>query len=134
MTQSADWEIVRHHVSICGQVLDVNGNPMADIQLSALPDATPSQARAGGVRREAGKVRKDDAVSQVLGQIRKTESRHDGMFFFLDCPDGKYTISARDLRSRMQAQKSISVDTAMKKHMKDRGTEEGYQIELVLKK
>lgn len=106
---------------------------MFGVQVSVLQDAKQAESqpksRGTGTRRELEEIGK---VTQVWQQ---TESRADGTFFLLDCPDGHYTITALDAHSGIQSSKSISVaENAMKKRMKDRGTEEGYQIELVLKK
>lgn len=142
MSAWTDWEIVRHHVSICGRVLDTKGHPMPGVQLSALPEGKQPEpqpeAGAGGTRRGQGKVRNETAKETAKAfrhepALKKTESRPDGTFFFLDCPDGEYMITAVDERSGLQVRKSISVaESAMKKRIKDRGPAEGYRIELVL--
>lgn len=129
-----DWEVVRHHVSICGRVLDENRNPVAGIQLSAVPDSGSSQVksdpRAGRARRGRGEAPSD--VPQVLKQ---TESRPDGTFFFMDCAEGAYILTALDSRSGAAAKKTISVtEDARRKSVKNRGIEEGYQIELIVGK
>ncbi|MEP6606680.1 MAG: hypothetical protein ABJA60_11275 [Nitrosospira sp.] len=123
-----DWEIMRHHVSICGRVVNKEGKPMSGVQLSVAPGATPSEPRVANARRGSAKVR--PVASEVLKQ---TESRLDGMFFFLDCPDGKYTLRAIDLQSGAQAEQTVSAaGSAMKRRAKERKPEEGYQIELVI--
>jgi hypothetical protein len=66
-------------------------------------------------------------------QTRRTESRPDGTFFFLDCPDGLYTVSAVEPLSGKQAQAKVPVAVSgMKKKAKDRGPSDGYYVELVM--
>jgi hypothetical protein len=65
---------------------------------------------------------------------KKTESRFDGRFFFLDCPDGEYTLIARDTHSGLEVKQTVrSHRDVLGKRVKDRKPNEGYQIELVLK-
>jgi hypothetical protein len=65
---------------------------------------------------------------------KKTESRFDGRFFFLDCPDGEYTLIARDTHSGLEVEQTVrSHRDVLGKRVKDRKPNEGYQIELVLK-
>lgn len=136
MKSWTNWEIVRHHVSICGRVLDKDGNRLPGIRLSVSKDEKQPESQSeyrATRRRESGKVGKE--ANKILMQTKQAESRPDGTFFFLDCPDGQYTITALHVLSGMQDQKSISVmGNAMKKRTKDRSTDEGYQIELTLRK
>lgn len=106
---------------------------MSGVQVSVLQDA--KQAEPQPKSRGAGTRRELEETGKATRVCKQTESHADGTFFLLDCPDGRYTITALDARSGIQSSKSISVaENAMKKRMKDRATEEGYQIELVLKK
>ena len=101
---------------------------MPGVQLSVAPGATSSEPRAANARRGSAKGR--PVASEILKQ---TESRLDGMFFFLDCPDGKYTLKAVDLQSGAQTEQTVSAaESAMKKRTKERKPEEGYRIELVI--
>jgi hypothetical protein len=91
------------------------------------PEAQTTRSRAKG----ATVQQKTDAVSDAL---KRTESRADGTFFFLDCPDGEYTLKAVDTPSGVQTQQLVrSSAGVMRKRMKERKPNEGYQIELVLK-
>ena len=69
---------------------------------------------------------KDDGTEEVenpaVREWKKTESRFDGSFFFLDCPDGEYTLIARDEHSGLEVEQTVhSHQDAMKKG--DRKTE-----------
>jgi hypothetical protein len=69
-----------------------------------------------------------------VGEWKKTESHSDGSFFFLDCPDGEYTLIARDAHSSLEVEQTVhSHRDVLEKRVKDRKPNEGYQIELVLK-
>jgi hypothetical protein len=136
------WEVVRHHVSICGRVLDANRKPMPGIQVSAVPSTKPlgsqPEPRVPAVGHSSGKSRNETVTSvrnETIKALKQTQSRLDGTFFLLDCPDGEYVVAAADAQSDARAQKTIPVvASTMKKGMKDRKPDEGYQIELILKK
>lgn len=135
MKRWTDWETIRHHVSICGRVLDAHGKPVPGVHLGIVPHGVKPESQPGtrpaSVRAKAAIAQQDVAVSDATKQ---TESRPDGTFFFLDCPDGEYTLKAVDTRSGAQTQQIVRAnESAMTKHIKDRKPNEGYQIELVLK-
>ncbi|KIO48734.1 hypothetical protein [Nitrosospira sp. NpAV] len=135
MIARTDWETVSHHVSICGRVLDKEGNAMPDVRLSvsAEPKQSHKQPDTPTGRTHARQGRTGEQ-NEAGNRAEQTESRHDGTFFFLDCPDGKYTVQAVDTRSGNRAEKSVTVaDSARKKRLKDRTPEERCWIELVLK-
>jgi hypothetical protein len=113
--------------------LDGNRKPLPGIQLSAVLDSKSpqpqSKPRAARTRRGTGEA--PDEAAKVL---RQTESRPDGIFFFLDCTDGKYMLTALDKHSGAQVEQAVSAaESAMEKDMKKRTQEEGYQIEIFLK-
>jgi hypothetical protein len=126
MNAWTDWERISHYVSVCGRVTDARRSPLPGIQLDIRPAAEKAAPRSGKSQPartgfESGKV------------LRQTESSADGLFFFLDCPGGRYVITALDRKSGMRAEQTILVqEDARKKKVKDRQAEEGYQIELVM--
>ncbi len=134
--RTTEWEVVRHHVSICGRVLDGEGHPQPDVRLDASMDdrqRAPSEPKTPVTARRRNSERTPQESDDVFEQSSRTKSRRDGTFFFLDCPDGRYTVTAQDPRSGLRDQKSVSVTRkALEKKTKDRGIEEGYQVELVL--
>ena len=139
MTTWTEWEVVQHHVSICGRVLDKAGKGMPGIQVSARRDTNElkPQSETGVKRGRAGstKIQQKMTETETEGCLKNTVSRPDGTFFFLDCREGQYTVTAVDPQFGMQNQKAVAVaESARKKKTKDRGTEEGYQIALALEK
>jgi hypothetical protein len=133
------WETVKHHVSICGQVLDTNGRPVPGVHLDIVPhtgqsESQPEKSLAGRSSRRKGATTHEELEGSGMRARKETTSRSDGTFFFLDCPDGEYTLKALDTQSGLQIQQVVhSNQDAIKKPMKDRRPNEGYQIELVLK-
>jgi hypothetical protein len=88
MKSPGAWTIVRHVVRICGRVADERGTPLggAVVTLWAVPEGTGKRpATAGRGAHSRG------AVCALLDQ---TEARPDGLFFFLDCPGGRYAVKA----------------------------------------
>ena len=83
----SDWQIVRHRVAIAGRVLDgATGKPVAGavVSMTAMPSAFQERLATGFSTRDDGdRVRLDG-----------TCTRRDGLFYFLDLPDGKYTLGA----------------------------------------
>ena len=94
MINWGDWETVRRQVALCGLVVNRNGIPLGQAQVTIVrgPKAFDSLARAS------------TAAAQALGQdqIRRdvTETRADGIYFFMDLPAGDYTVSAEDPHNR----------------------------------
>jgi hypothetical protein len=136
MKRWTDRETISHHVSICGQVLDTGGRPLPGIYLTIVPHGKQSESqpetRTGRARAKAASVQQEPVA--VGNSLKRTESRPDGTFFFLDCPDGEYALTAVDTRSGVQVQQIVHSNAdAMRKRMKERKPNEGYQVELVLK-
>ncbi|SEL11756.1 carboxypeptidase-like regulatory domain-containing protein [Nitrosovibrio tenuis] len=134
MKQWTDWEIIRHHVSICGRILDTSGKPVPGVHLGIVPHGKQSGSQPGARARGRATTVQQELETEGINAWKETESHPDGTFFFLDCPAGEYTLKAMDTRSGVQTQQIVRTnESAMKKRVKDRKSDEGYQIELVLK-
>ena len=86
----SDWQIARHRVAIAGRVLDAaTGKPVADaaVSMTAMPAAFEKKLALASLAYE-------DRWNTMLERPDRTRSREDGLFYFLDLPDGKYTLSA----------------------------------------
>jgi len=84
------WSVAHHYVSICGKVIDeVTRTPIAraEVRLVRVPREFKTRldllAKYDGVEWAKRNQRPD-----------KTVSRADGLFYFLDLPDGKYEVRA----------------------------------------
>jgi hypothetical protein len=75
------WIVARHRVAIAGHVTDAmtqEAVPGAEVIIVEMPTAFKQKLQyAGG-----------------SAQVNKARSRGDGLFYFLDLPDGKYTLTA----------------------------------------
>lgn len=86
----SDWQIARHRVAIAGRVLDAGtGKPVADaaVSISAMPAAFEKKLAIALLAYE-------DRWNTMLERPDRTRTRDDGLFYFLDLPDGKYNLSA----------------------------------------
>src|SRR5262249_761082 len=80
------WQTARHQVAIAGRVLDAEtGKPLAGVLINivSMPVA---------FRRKVELLSKSPAA--LTERVDRTRSRADGLFYFLDLPEGKYTLSA----------------------------------------
>ena len=109
----SDWEIVRRQVAIGGRILDKNNLPMAGVYvtLTNIPGGVKKSAETASGAAGAGWNDLEEGRDRVL-------SRLDGIYFFLDLPQGKYTLKAIDLRSGNQDEKSVSVSWDKKQNIK----------------
>ena len=108
MSDWSAWETIRRQVAIGGRVVDEHGGPVAGAQvaITSMPESfkpTVAAAADKGKDCQAGEERPDCVVA-----------RTDGVFFFLDLPEGRYKIRAVDERSGRAAEKSarVSIDKA----------------------
>jgi hypothetical protein len=77
-----DWEIMRRQVAISGRVVDEDNKPVAGAQVTGWED--------------------------LEERLDRTLARLDGLYYFLDLPEGRYTLSAIDPRSGKHDEKSTS--------------------------
>lgn len=133
-----NWETVKHHASICGRVVDSGGKPLHGIRLGLIPHLSGSGSQPEKPRSPRSHNTRETFHQEVENpparEWKKTETRFDGGFFFLDCPDGEYMLIARDAHSGLEVEQAVhSHRDVLGKRVKDRKPDEGYQIELVLK-
>jgi hypothetical protein len=86
----SDWELFRRRVAIAGRVLyGGTGKPVGDAEvvITAMPTAFKKKL-------EAAALAYGNRWKTMLERPDKTRTRPDGVFYFLDVPDGKYSVSA----------------------------------------
>ena len=112
MKQWTEWEITRRQVAIGGRVLDENKSPVdgALVRITSMPDE---------LRRKIPADRTAETGRETsCGFPTRVDSRSDGIFFFLDLPDGQYTVTALDPGSCRHDEKKISVSRDKKQNIK----------------
>lgn len=87
--ETVGWESVRHQVAIAGCVRDIDGNPVegVSIRLTNVPKRFSQWLRGAVWARDARGAQIEERPDRVL-------SRPDGIFYFLDLPEGEYAIAA----------------------------------------
>jgi hypothetical protein len=82
-----NWETTRHQVAVAGRVTDAaTGKPVAGAVITvSMPTAFRQKVQLSSRQRKA---------PSLDGMLDTTRSRTDGLFYFLDLPEGKYTIAA----------------------------------------
>jgi hypothetical protein len=98
MSIPGEWEIIRHKVALCGRVFHPGGRPSggAKVTITAAPKAFDAWVRndsKAAVPHRNGRGRSDT-----------TTTRRDGIYFFLDLPEGEYTVTAESPGSRERGQ------------------------------
>ncbi|MCP5013282.1 MAG: hypothetical protein GY942_25155 [Aestuariibacter sp.] len=86
----SDWEILRRQIAISGQITAVADNApisQAQVQITAAPDAFMNKVRL------YAKLH-GNAWDGLTKRVDRTETAADGAYYFLDLPNGDYTISA----------------------------------------
>lgn len=98
MKRWTDWEIIRRKVSIAGCIVDPQNNPVCDARITIAAKAGKFHMQIDNVAWENSEDRPD-----------RTCSRADGLYFFLDLPEGRYMVNANDPRSGKIAEKLVTV-------------------------
>lgn len=113
MKDWTEWETIHHEVAVGGQVLDEGGDPFAgaEIAIALTGTATPKKSRAAAAGAKSDKSGRHSYC---------TVSRPDGLFYFLDLPDGRYTVTAIDPGSGKQDQKSLLLARAKAQPLQER--------------
>jgi hypothetical protein len=86
----SDWQIARHRVAIAGRVLDGNtGKALGDVAvtLTAMPAALQKRLAITSIAYGSG-------WNSMPRRPDRTMTSENGLFYFLDLPNGKYSLSA----------------------------------------
>ena len=86
----SEWQIARHQVAIAGRVTDsIQGKPLASVEVAITGMPVPFRKKL-----ETLSIQYGERWATMSERPDKTNTRADGLFYFLDLPDGKYTVSA----------------------------------------
>ncbi len=100
----SDWEIIRRQVTIGGYVENTVHKPVAGARLVITVFPKRFAAQIAGAR--AGTGAGGSAMDQRPDRIA---SRPDGGYFFMDLPNGDYTVRASISGSEEQVEQHASV-------------------------
>jgi hypothetical protein len=109
--QWTEWETIRRQVAIGGSVLDENEDPVAGatVALTATPKAFRMPVGVGGAA---------SGGEENANLPDRTVTRQDGCYYFLDLPDGEYSLRALDPRSGRVDEKATAVSRGKKGRIK----------------
>ena len=85
-----DWESLRRQIAISGQVTAVDTAdpiPNARVQITAAPDTFMRKVRLYAKQHGT-------AWESLTKRVDRTQTAVDGAYYFLDLPDGDYTVTA----------------------------------------
>lgn len=103
MTAWTQWQTIRHQVAIAGRVVDADGLAIA----GAAIEISSSSARFE--RRVEGAVSAAEASQPASRRFGRTVTGSDGLYYFMDLPDGRYSVRAVHPKSGKHVQKTASV-------------------------
>jgi hypothetical protein len=87
---NGDWQVVRRRVAIAGCVVDAGtGKPLAsaEVRVVAMPQTFQKWLQFAALPY-------GERWSKMLERPDRTWTRPDGLFYFMDVPDGKYGLQA----------------------------------------
>jgi len=99
-----DWEVTRHQVAIGGRVVDQSDNPAAgaEVTITVMPEKFQRKLAAAASTAGGG-------WEESQERLDRSFTKADGIFYFLDLPDGNYTLKVVDQRSGARVEKTAAV-------------------------
>ena len=92
------WQVTRRQVALAGRVVDgVNGKPLAGARVTIV--TMPSLFKK---KLEIDAIRYGKQWAAMNERADRTHTREDGLFYFLDLPDGKFGLSVSLSRPGMR--------------------------------
>jgi hypothetical protein len=99
-----EWEIVRHQATLYGRAVDADGDPLAKLAVTISSGPKEFESRVAGAARRAGA-----GWGALCERLDRTQTRSDGLYFFLDLPPGRYTVQSGDGPSGVHGGKTVSL-------------------------
>jgi hypothetical protein len=104
MKNWTDWEIIRRRVSVAGRVFGRDGTVAAGVGVSITSMPEAYRRRLDGAL-GASATRQGDPPKRLDLVV----SGPDGVYYYLDLPQGRYTLTAVDSRTGGRDEKSVTV-------------------------
>lgn len=104
MKSWTQWKVIHRQVVIAGRILNDENKPVAGTQVTIT-------AKAGKFKRQIENASGEESTiwKNLNKRPDRTRSRLDGLYFFLDLPEGEYTVTATDSRSGQSIKSRISI-------------------------
>lgn len=83
-----EWEIIRRQVAIAGRIVDKSNTPLVGVPVTIISTSGDFKRRV-----ENATIAFRKGWDNLDERIDRTISRWDGLFYFMDLPDGQYTVS-----------------------------------------
>jgi hypothetical protein len=113
MKSWSDWEIIRRQVAIAGQIVDQRDTPVAgvhvNITVSSLKNTSKTENNASDIKTGWDNLNED---------LNHTLSRWDGLYYFMDLPDGQYTVSVHRGGQVTEKIKKVTIARNKKNNLK----------------
>ncbi len=101
----SEWEIIHRQVSLAGYIVDKDNNPLANVQVDLTAASSTNRTNKKANEKKATKTGGGDHDQP----IDRTISRWDGLYYFLDTPDGQYTLSMYRETEAIEQHRDVSV-------------------------
>ena len=88
----SDWEIIRRQVAIAGHIVDQRNIPVAGVHVNITSSSTKNTGR-----------------ENIDKHLDHTLSRWDGLYYFMDLPDGRYTISVHREGQATEKKQNVTI-------------------------
>jgi hypothetical protein len=84
----SDWELIRRQVAIAGYIVDKRNSPVAGVHVNITSSSVENTSKTGSAASalKSGRKKLDEPVDHAV-------SKRDGLYYFMDLPDGQYTVS-----------------------------------------
>ena len=112
MTAWTEWQAIRPQVAISGRVVDADGQAVAKAEIEISSKSDHFKCLLEGAVSAVG------AGERWERRLDRTVTQSDGLYYFLDLPEGKYRVRAVERKSGKHYEKTVSVSRDKEQHIK----------------